>query len=198
MKYFQPHWEARNIRVISDLWSPNMKVSRTSIGLGEKKLLEATNKTLCSRVKEQWPHKPDLPVALGNLLQKRSSTVDCCRVRGTSRQQSSEMQHVGLSPWGGGLLYNYHRAYSLIQKLQIPWLDCLRPNYSIAPPIRRKLDYILLSRALTTKGRFSFPHNQSLLSGSWHKPFILCIRRQTKEARIKISISITQTMITES
>ena len=130
-----------------------MKVSRTSIGLGEKKLVEGTNKTLCSRVKEQWPHKPDLPVVLGNLLQKRSSTVDCCRVRGTSRQQSSEMQHVGLSPWGAGLLYNYHRAYSLIQKLQTPWPDCL----SIAPPIRRKLDYILLSRAVATKGRLSFP-----------------------------------------
>lgn len=101
----------KKYRVISDFWSPNMKVSRTSIGLREKKLLEDTNKTLCSRVKEQWPQhetEPDSPVALGNLLQKHSSTVVYCRVRGTSRQESSEMQHVGLSPWRGGLLYNYH------------------------------------------------------------------------------------------
>ena len=136
----------------------------------------------------------DLPMALGSLLQRRSSTVDCCRVGGTSRQQSSEMQHVGLSSWGGGLLYNYHRAYSLIQRFQTvsgqttalphPSAENWVTFYRVGPwPPKQDLVFPTTS-----------PHHQeaytSLLSSY--------IRRQTKAARIKIPISRTKTIITES
>ena len=62
-------------------------------------------------------------------------------------------------------------------------MDCLRPNYSIAPPISRKQDYILLSRALAPKARLSFPHNQSLPSGSIHKPFIFIYQKADKSIK---------------
>ena len=53
----------------------------------------------------------------------------------------------------------------------------LKPNYSTAPPINRKLVKGLLSMAMLFRARPRVPHSHSVSSGNFHKPLILIHQR---------------------
>ena len=73
---------------------------RTSTVLGKQRLLQETNKTLCTtglRRQEQWIHKTLSQTCMwvsGSLQQRHGLTVTCCGVRGTDSS----------SPWRPGIL----------------------------------------------------------------------------------------------
>ena len=84
-------------------------------------------------------------------------------------------------------------AQDLLKEVTIifitPTLFCLRSNNSVGTqPHPSTENYIkgLLSMSLPIKTRLSFPHSQSLLSGSFQKPVILICQRVD---RVKITIT---------
>ena len=133
-------------------------------------LLEGTYETLCipgHRRKEQWPHKRLTQTCLWvsrSLQPRHGLVVACCGVWGT------ECGSVCMWPFEGGCHYLHYLHHSLVSgqttgrehnpaKSTENWIKDL---LSVAPPIRT---------------RPSFPHSQSLPSGSFHKPHILILQR---------------------
>ena len=104
-------WEPRGIW----LWSSVGFDYRTSIGLGKQKLLEVTNKTLCTpglRKKEQWPHKRLSQTCLwvfGSLWQRCGSTAACFGVRDID---CLGPVRTSISPFRWGCHYPYHTLAS--------------------------------------------------------------------------------------
>ena len=134
------------------------------------RLLEGTNKTLCSpgpRTKEQWHQKRLTQTCLWvsrSLWWRRGSAVACCRVGGT------ECSSACMGHFEGGHHYLHYLHHSLVSgqttgrehspaHQQKNWIKDL---LSMAPPIRK---------------RTSFPLSQSPSSGSFHKPLILIHQR---------------------
>ena len=71
---------------------PHHRAARTYTGLGNR-LLEGTNRTLCTRTQEKGtvtPQEtdPDLPGVSRSLQRRHGSAVACCRVGGTERSSA--------------------------------------------------------------------------------------------------------------
>ena len=84
-------------------------------------------------------------------------------------QQSWEPQCAGVSPFEGGHHYCHYPYQSL----------ALTTGYEETQPHQSADNWIknLLCIAMPTRARPSFPPNQSLTSGSFHKPLILMNQR---------------------
>ena len=96
---------------------------------------------------------------------------------GARPQQSLELWHAGISPYEGGHHYCHYPYFGL------------RPNYREGTqphPSAENWVKDLLSTTLPTRARPSFPHSQSLSSGSFHMPLIFIHQRAD---RMKTSIT---------
>ena len=117
------------------LWRPAGFDYRTSTGLGKQRLLESTNKTSRApgpRRKEQWPHKrlnTHLPVSVQESLAE--VCVDSGLLQGQEHwlQQSWEVRHAGISPFGGG-----HHSPTIV------WPQVNLQGRNTAPSISIKMD----------------------------------------------------------
>ena len=95
--------------------------------------------------------------------------VACLRIRGTGSSSPGRHKSSGR-----------RLPLALPERLQTPGLGHLRPNYREgAQPHPSAENWIkdLLRMALPTRASPSFPHSQSLPSGSLHKPLILIHQR---------------------
>ena len=139
---------------------------------GKQTPLENTNKTLCtpgSRRKEQRLHKRlslTCLCVLGSLWWRCVSIEFCCGIRGTAYNSP------GISPFEGGCHY-YQCPYHSLASGQTTG----REHSLQAHPSEGNWIKDLQSMTLPTRTRPSFPHNQSLPSGSLHKPLILTHQR---------------------
>ena len=131
---------------------------------------EGSNKTLCVQGPRERSSDPtrDLSQAclwvFGSLWQRRGLTVACLRVRHTD---CSILGGVACWPKSLGVVCHYPQF-------------SLRPNYREGThphPSAENFIKDLLRMALPTGARPSFPHIQSLPSGSFHKPLILIYQR---------------------
>ena len=138
----------------------------TYTGLG-KQMLEGTNKTLYApgpRRKEQGPHKrPDLPASVQESRAETWAGSGLLQARGT--ECGSECR----GPFEGGRHYLHYLHHSLVSG-QTTGRE--QPCPSIENWIKDLLSMIPLIRTSP-----SFPHSQSLPSGSFHKPLILISQR---------------------
>ena len=128
------------------------------------RLSKGTNKTLCApqpRRKEQCPHKRLTQICLWgfrSLWQRRGMVVACCRVGGTA------CSNVCMGPLEGGRYYLHYLHHSLASD-QITGREH-------SPAHQQKVG-LKIYWAGPIRTRPSFPHSQSLPSGSFHKPLIL-------------------------
>ena len=152
------------------LWRPVGFDYITSTGLGNQRLLEDTNYTLYTpgpRRKEKWLHKRLSQTGL------ERSGVSGRGVGGLPQghrhwpQQSWEAWQADISPFGG----DHHDPYHSLVSGQTTGRE------HSSTPSEENWIKDLLSMALPTKARPSFPHSQSLPSGSFHKPLILIHQR---------------------
>ena len=140
---------------------------RTSIGLWKQRLLEGTNKTLClpgPRRKEQWPHKrlsQTCLCVLESLWQRRGWTV--------TYQALTAAVLGGPTCW-----YKSFWMRLLLLSLPLTWGQTTGREHS--PTHQQKIKG-LLSMALPTRARPSFPHSQCFPSGSLPKPLIFIHQR---------------------
>ena len=148
------------------------------------RLLEGPYKTLCTpelRWKEILPHKRPSQTCLWvsrSLWLRSVSTVTCCGVRNTEYNSPGRCSMLTKSFW----------RRLLLPPLPLPWSG-LRPNYREGTqPLPSAENWIkdLLSMASPARARPSFPHSQSLPSGSFHKPLILIYQRAD---RVKTTIT---------
>ena len=131
------------------------------------RVLEGTNKTLCApgpRRKEQQPHRrlsQTCPGMSRSLWRRRGSVVACCRAGGT------ECSGACMGPLEGGRHYLHYLHHSLASG------QTTGREGDTVQRINRNWSKDLLSMAPPTRTRLSFRLSQSLLSGNFHKPFIL-------------------------
>ena len=152
-----------------------LKVSRfdyrTSTGLGKQRLLEDTNKIMCTpgpRRKELWPHKWLTRLACVCLGVSGGGMGWQWPVAGSGTLTTTVLG--GPACWRKSFFWRR----STLQPLPPPRFG-LRPNYGEGTqphPSAENWIKDLLSMPLPTRTRPSFPHNQSLPSGILHKPLI--------------------------
>ena len=151
---------------------PTIQLPELTQGWGNR-LLEGTNKTLCPQGpwrKKQWPHKRRTQTCLWvsrSLRWRCGLAVGCCGVEGTE--------------WGSACMGSFEGSPHYLHYLQ-PWFSFRSNNREGTQPHPPTETWIkdLLSMAPPIRTRPSFPLSQSLPSGSFHKPLILLIRRQTE------------------
>ena len=127
------------------------------------------------RREEQWPHKrltQTCPAVSGTLRQRCGSEVGCCRVRGTE--------------WGSGAWDLLREVTIIFITSTIVWPQVNNRRGTQPHPSTENWIKDLLSMAPPIRTRPSFPFNQSLSSGSFHKPLILF--HQTAD-RLKTTIT---------
>ena len=111
---------------------------------------------------------PDCLWVSRSLQQRCGSGVACCRVGDT------KCSSVCMDPFAGGRHYIHYLHDSLVSGLMSNNREGTQPH-----PSTENWTKYLLSMALPIRTRPTFPHSQSLPSGSFHKPLIT-LRGQTK------------------
>ena len=161
------------------LWRPVGFHCRISTGLGNRLLEGATNLfTSGPRRKEQWPCNKLSQTCLWvpwSLRRRCGLTVASCGVRALTTTDLGAPECWRKSFW---------------KRLPLPLPEFgLRPDYREGTqphPSAENWIKNLLGMTLPTGARPSFPHSQSLPSGSFHKPLILI---HQKADRMKTTIT---------
>ena len=109
---------------------------------------------------------PDFPVSVQASPAEGWVMVACCRAGDT------ECSSVCMDPFEGGRHYLHDLHDSLVSNNMSNNREGTQP----CPPTENWIKY-LLSMALPIRTRPTFPHSQSLPSGSFHKPLILIPQR---------------------